>query len=92
MLDHTVSNYQFALGRTRNISHDIAFVCDAIWSANCSKQGSAIADLDFMSAFDLICMDCVFVILKKKGMNDEVKAANQEVQRVNGIGQNNAKN
>ena len=51
ILDRTVSKQQFALGKSKNISHAIALARDAIWAANKNNQEAAIADLDFMMAF-----------------------------------------
>ena len=66
MLDCTVSDVQFVLGKTRNISYAIAAARDAIWCAENSTEGAGLADLDFMSAFDLLCMDWVYAVLKKR--------------------------
>ena len=30
-----------------------------------------IADLDFISAFDFLCMDLVFMVLEKKGLSTQ---------------------
>ena len=66
ILEHTVSTNQFALGQNKNISHAIALARDTIWAAAQAKEGAAIADLDFMAAFDLLCMEWVFLVLEKR--------------------------
>ena len=71
ILDHTVCENQFALGTNKNISHAIALARDAIWAASKKTDRCAIADLDFMSAFNFLCMEWVYAVLEKKGMRIE---------------------
>jgi len=71
ILDHTVSDQQFALGKNKNIHHAIAMARDAIRDASKEKKGSAIANLYFMSAFNFICMDWVYLVLERIGMQAE---------------------
>ena len=66
ILDRTVSSNQFALGKSRNISHAISLARDAIWAANKTNQDAVIAELDFMMAFDLLCFEWVLKVLKKE--------------------------
>ena len=57
IINHTVSNKQFALGETKRIHHAISLARDTIYISNLRNKGCAIADLDFKSAFDYLCMD-----------------------------------
>ena len=47
-------------------------VHDAISAADKSTDGACLADLDFMSTFDLLFMDWVCIVLQKKGLHAEV--------------------
>ena len=72
LLDHTVSPRQFAAGKNRKISHAINLARDTVFSASRSKEGAALADLDFEAAFDFLCMEWVELVLAKKGLHQEV--------------------
>ena len=65
LMDKSISSQQFTLGKNRNINHAIAVARDAIWAANKSNAEAAIADLDFMQAFDLLGMESVIKVLRK---------------------------
>ena len=69
IISHTISPSQFALGKEKRIHHAISLARDTIFLSNSRKKGRAIADLDFKSAFDLVCMEWVFMVLKKKGLS-----------------------
>ena len=43
---------------------------DAVFASKRSREGSRIADLDFQSAFNLLCMDWVENVLRKKRLNE----------------------
>jgi hypothetical protein len=47
---------------------------DAIYAAGRRKAGCAIADNDFEAFFDFLCLDCVKLVLKKKGVAEEALA------------------
>ena len=66
VINHTISSQQYALGETKRIHHTIALARDTIYASNQRNKGCAIADLDFKSAFDLLCMEWVFKVLEKK--------------------------
>ena len=66
IISHLISPSQFALGKEKRIHHAIALARDTIFLSNSRKKGGAIADLDFKSAFDLLCMEWVFKVLEKK--------------------------
>ena len=65
LLDHTVSSFQFASGNNKQILHIINLARDAIFFANREKEGVGLADLDFQSAFDLLCMSWVEHVLSR---------------------------
>ena len=67
-MDHTVSSSQYAVGENKRIHHAINIARDAIFAA----KGGTIADLNFESAFDLLCMRWVLKVLAKKGCHREV--------------------
>ena len=72
IMEHTVSNLQYAAGKSRRISHAINFARDAVFAANTRKEGAALADLDFEAAFNLLCMNWVEDVLVKKGLHINV--------------------
>ena len=57
------------MGETKRINHAIALARDAIYAANLRKEGCTIADLDFKAAFNLLGMEWVYEVLKKKGLD-----------------------
>ena len=69
IIGHTISPNQFALGKEKRIHHAISLARDTIYLSNSRNKGGAIADLDFKSAFDLLCMDWVLKVLEKKGLS-----------------------
>ena len=74
VLDHTVSAHQFAVGNSKRIHHAIRMARDAIFAAGKAKHGCGIADLDFMAAFNNLCMDWVEMVLVKKGLHSKAVA------------------
>ena len=72
VINHTISTKQYALGKTKRIQHAIALARDAIYASSQRTKGFTIADLDFKSAFDILCMDWVFTVLERKGLKLEV--------------------
>ena len=71
VINHIISSKQYAQGKTKRISHAIALARDAIYASSQRNKGCAIADLDFKSAFDFLCMDWVFTVLERKGLQSE---------------------
>ena len=59
------------MGESKRINHAIALTRDTINAASQRKEGCAIADLDFKAAFDFLCMDWVFEVLRKKSLQHE---------------------
>ena len=68
----TVSPYQLVAGDDRRIHHGINLARDAIQASVKSKNGCGIIDTDYMAAFDFLVMTWVFLVLRKKGLNEEV--------------------
>ena len=66
IIDHTVSPLQYAAGNSKRIAHAIYLARDSIFAAQQSKEGAALADLDFEAAFDFLCMSWVEKVLEKK--------------------------
>ena len=71
VINHTIYTKQYTLGKTKRIHHAIALARDAIYASSQRNKGCAIADLDFKSAFDFLCMDWVFIVLERKGLQSE---------------------
>merc|ERR1712240_411073 len=74
IISHIICPSQFALGKEKRIHHAIALARDTIFLSNSRQKGAAIADLDFKSAFDLLCMDWVYKVMEKKGLSQIVIA------------------
>ena len=72
LLDHTASEYQFAVGDSKRIQHAINLARDAIFAASRDRKGCGIADLDFQAAFNYLCMSWVEKVLLKKGLSAKV--------------------
>ena len=62
VINHTVSNKQFALGETKRIHHAISLARDAIYASSLKNKGCTI---------DLLCMDWVFTVLEQKGLHED---------------------
>ena len=66
---HTLSRNQY-VGGDKQIQHAILLARDAIESAGTRpNQGCALLDLDLISAFDLMSLDWVTLVLEKKNMD-----------------------
>ena len=63
IISHTISPSHFVLGKEKRIHHAISLARDTIYLNNMKNKGDAIADLDFKSAFDLLCMEWVLKVL-----------------------------
>ena len=71
IINRTVSENQFAVGKNKKIHHAINLARDAIFAAGKEKKGCGIVDLDFQAAFDFLCMEWVQKVLKKKGLSKQ---------------------
>ena len=81
IIGHLISPSQFVLGKEKRIHHAIALARDTIFLSNSRKKGGAIADLDFKSAFDLLCMEWVYKVLEKKRISTNHNKKNQKILR-----------
>ena len=67
IVDHTVSVSQYAVGSNKRIHHTVAMIRDVIYyNQRNNNKGGAILNLDFKMAFDLITLQWIFKVLKKK--------------------------
>ena len=81
---HTLSPLQLVAGEDRRIHHGINLARNAIYVAGKpGHQGCGILDTDLIAAFDFMCLDCVFEVLKKKGLDDRVIARLKNLYRDN---------
>ena len=69
---HTLSPVQLVAGSDRRIHHGINLARDAIQQAGKSKQGCGLLDLDFLAGFDWLVMNWVYMVLEKKGVDQQV--------------------
>ena len=60
------------MGDSKKIHHSIALARDIIFSSSHNEKGCATVDLVFNSAFDLLCMEWVFTVLKTKRIDQRV--------------------
>ena len=80
----TLSPNQLVAGEDRRIHHGIAKARNAIFAAGRQgKKGCGILDTDYMSAFDLLVLDWMFLVLAKKGLCMEA------INRMKNLYQNN---
>ena len=83
-ITRTLSPNQLVAGEDRRIHHGIAKARNAIYSAGREvKKGCGILDTDYMSAFDLLVLDWVFLVLAKKGLCKEA------IDRIKNLYKNN---
>ena len=67
---HTLSPLQLVAGDYRRIHHGINMARNAIFAAGKpGHAGCGILDTDLVAAFDFLCMDWVFMVLQKKGLD-----------------------
>ena len=67
---HTLSHLQLVAGSNRKIQHGINLARNAIHAAGKNnRNGCGILDTDLIAAFDFMCLDWVFLVLEKKGLN-----------------------
>ena len=69
---HTLSPIQLVAGSDRRIHHGINSARDAVHHSAKIKSGCGLLDLDFMAGFDWLDMSWVYLVLKKKGVCDQV--------------------
>ena len=63
---------QYVGGSDRNIHHGIGKARNAIFAAGKMRDGSGIADTDFMAAFDWMLLSWVWRVLGKLGVDNHV--------------------
>ena len=67
---HTLSPLQLVAGSDRRIHHGINMARNAIFAAgDPGHAGCGILDTDLVAAFYFMCMEWVFMVLDKKGMD-----------------------
>ena len=70
---HTLSQLQLVAGEDRRIHHGINLARNAIYAAGKQgRQGCGILDTDLIAAFDYMCLDWVFMVLDRKGLDRRV--------------------
>ena len=70
---HTLSPLQLVAGSDRRIHHGINMARNAIFAAGRpGHAGCGILDTDLVAAFDFLCMEWVFMVLDKKGLDSQV--------------------
>ena len=70
---HTLSHLQLVAGNDRRIHHGINMARDAIHAAGRpGHQGCGILDTDLIAAFDFLCLEWVYMVLEKKGLDKRV--------------------
>ena len=74
-----LSPLQYVAGKDRKIHHGIAKARDAIYASSQAKSGCAIADMDFIAAFDWLVLSWVWQVLIKMGVD---KSVVRRVQRL----------
>ena len=70
---HTLSHVQLVAGNNRRIHHGINMARNAIYAASKPNHpGCGILDTDLIAAFDFMCLDWVYMVLEKKGLDSRV--------------------
>ena len=72
VVTHTLSPIQLAAGDNRRIHHGINKAQDAIQAAGSRNQGCGMLDNDYKAAFDYMVLTWVLMVLKAKGLSEEV--------------------
>jgi hypothetical protein len=70
---HTLSKLQLVAGEDRRIHHGINLARNAIHAAGKQgHRGCGILDTDLIAAFDFMCLDWIFMVLEKKGLDKRI--------------------
>ena len=70
---HTMSHLQLVAGNNRRIHHGINKARNAIYAASKpGHPGCGILHTDLIAAFDFMCLDWVYMVLEKKGLDSRV--------------------
>ena len=73
---HTLSHLQLVAGDDRRIHHGINQARNAIYAAGKpGHTGCGILDTDLIAAFDWLCLEWVYMVLEKKGLDRRVIAS-----------------
>ena len=81
---HTLSHLQLVAGNDRRIHHGINMARNAIHAASrAGHPGCGILDTDLIAAFDFLCLDWVYMVLEKKGLDKKV------ISRIKNLYRNN---
>ena len=80
-LTTALSPLQMVAGNNRRIHHAINKARDCIFAISKSKKGSALLDLDFIAAFDFMTFSWVFLVLRAKGVCEEVISRLQNIYK-----------
>ena len=81
---HTLSHLQLVAGNDRRIHHGINMARNAIHAASKhGHQGCGILDTDLIAAFNFLCLEWVYMVLEKKGLDKRVIRRLQNLYRDN---------
>ena len=69
---YSLSPLQLVAGSDRRIHHGINRARDAVQHAGKVKSGCGLLDLDFLAGFDWLDMAWVYLVIAKKGVDEEV--------------------
>ena len=70
---HTLSHLQLVAGDNRRIHHGINMARNAIYAAGQPvHSGCGILDTDLIAAFDWLCLNWVYQVFEKKGLDSQV--------------------
>ena len=80
---HTLSPLQLVAGKDKRIHHGINMARNAIFAAGKPRHpGCGILDTDLVAAFDYLCMEWVYMVLEKKGLERQI------IQRIKNLYEN----
>ena len=77
--NHTISRHQFSAGSKR-VSQAVCLTRNAIECVKPSER-AAVIETDFVSAFDLMTIDWVLMVLRKKGCSEQFVRVLQSIYR-----------
>ena len=70
---HSLSHLQLVAGDDRRIHHGINMARNAIFAASKpGHPGCGILDTDLIAAFDYLCLEWAYRVLKRKGIHEDV--------------------